>query len=277
MPSGEVRLEFAGLTDVGKVREHNEDQYLICTMHKHMRVMDTSLDSIQGLGLTSDSLAYLAVVADGVGGHSAGEEASRLTVEQVATYVTHGMNCYYTRDHDQDEEFQTQLRDAVDRCHNVVLSEAEAGRKGMATTLTLLLLTWPRAYLAQVGDSRAYLLRDRELVRLTRDQTVAQEMYDKGIISTTSMKRSPLRNVLTSAIGGSSIHSATTLVDLEVGDVILLCSDGLSDMLADDTITECLSQHEGPADACQALLNDALAAGGRDNITVVVGRAYRSG
>ncbi len=277
MPSGEVRLEFAGVTDVGKVREHNEDQYLICTMHKHMRVMDTSLESIQGLGLTSDSVAYLAVVADGVGGHSAGEEASRLTIEQVATYVTHGMNCYYTRDPDQDEEFQTQLRDAVDRCHNVVLSEAEAGRKGMATTLTLLLLMWPRAYIAQVGDSRAYLLREGELVRLTRDQTVAQEMYDKGIISTTSMKRSPMRNVLTSAIGGSSIRSATTLVDLALGDVLLLCSDGLSDMVGDDTMTECLLQHEQPADACRALVGDALASGGRDNVTVVVGRAYPSG
>ena len=86
-----------------------------------------------------------------------------------------------------------------------------------------------------------------------------------------------MRNVLTSAIGGSAIHSATTLVDLELGDVLLLCSDGLSDMVGDDTITECLLQHEQPADACRALVGDALGGGGRDNITVVVGRAYPSG
>ena len=92
--SVEAHFEFAGLTDVGKKREHNEDQYLICTLHKHMRVQDTSLQTVPGMGLTSDSLAYLAVVADGVGGHLAGEEASRLTLEQVAIYVTHGMQCY---------------------------------------------------------------------------------------------------------------------------------------------------------------------------------------
>ena len=271
--SADVHLEFAGVTDVGKKREHNEDQYLICTLHKHMRVLDTSLQTVPGMGLTSDSLAYLAVVADGVGGHLAGEEASRLTLEQVATYVTHGMQCYYTGATLQEEEFQTQLRDAVDQCHNLVLSEAHADRRGMATTLTLVMVMWPRAFVAQVGDSRAYLLRKGELVRLTRDQTVAQEMYDKGMLSTNSMKLSPMRNVLTSAIGGSSIKSATTLVDLELGDVLMLCSDGLSDLVSDERITSHLSQHPQPADACRALVDDALAEGGRDNITVVVGRS----
>jgi protein phosphatase len=183
------------------------------------------------------------------------------------------MHCYYTRDPDQEEEFQAQLRDAVDQCHSVVLSEAQAGRAGMATTLTLVMVMWPRAFVAQVGDSRAYLLRKGALVRLTRDQTVAQELYDDGMISTSTMKLSPMRNVLTSAIGGSSIKSATTLVDLELGDVLMLCSDGLSDLVSDDQITSRLSQFPNPEDACRALVDDALAAGGRDNITVVVGRS----
>jgi protein phosphatase len=139
------------------------------------------------------------------------------------------------------------------------------------------MVMWPRAFVAQVGDSRAYLLRKGELVRLTRDQTVAQEMYDKGMLSTNSMKLSPMRNVLTSAIGGSSIASATTLVDLELGDVLMLCSDGLSDLVSDERITSRLSQHPQPADACRALVDDALAEGGRDNITVVVGRSLLPG
>jgi protein phosphatase len=265
-------LDLIGISETGKVRERNEDQYLLCTLHKQMRIRDTSLQTTDDLGLTSESIAFLAMVADGVGGHRAGEEASRMTVEHLAGYVTHSMRCYYTHDSADDEAFLSQLHEAVQQSHALVRSEATGSREGMASTLTLLMVIWPRAYVVQVGDSRAYLLRAGELIRLTKDQTIAQELYDKGLMSTGTLKRSPLRNVLSSAIGAKSATSVTTLADLEWDDVLMLCSDGLTDMVSEQVIASLLQEHPSAGDACRALVDRALDEGGRDNVTAVVGR-----
>ncbi len=265
-------IDFFGLTHIGKVRDHNEDQFLIVTLHKHMVVQATSLATTEGLPLTSDPVAYLALVADGLGGHAAGEEASRLVAESVVEFVTQSMGCYYGQDPAQEETFLRDLQEAAIRGHLVVVSEAFADRTGMATTLTLVVVIWPRAYVVQVGDSRLYLMGDGELMQITTDQTVAQEMHDRGIISTGTMRRSPLRNVLSSAIGGKTAAPVVSLAELKPDDVLLLCSDGLTDHVSDERIAERIEMATTAEDAARTLLQDALDGGGSDNITLVVGR-----
>ncbi len=130
-------------------------------------------------------IAFLALMADGVGGARAGEEASRLALEHVAKYVTHALDCYYTTDADDDSSFVRELEEAALKVHSEIAIEAATRpeRKGMATTLTLWLGVWPNAYLLQVGDSRCYLLRDDTLIQISRDQTMAEEFVEQGIFT----------------------------------------------------------------------------------------------
>ena len=145
----------------------------------------------------------------------------------------------------------------------------------MATTLTLLLSVWPRAYLLQVGDSRCYLLRNGELTQITRDQTMAQEMVDLGIMKPEQVAGTRLEHTLTSSIGGSHTQPSVTRFDMNWGHVVLLCSDGLTRHVSDDRIREVLRSMTSARQACEALLQEALDGGGTDNITVVVARAVR--
>jgi serine/threonine protein phosphatase PrpC len=145
----------------------------------------------------------------------------------------------------------------------------------MATTLTLFLSIWPQAYLLQVGDSRCYLLRDGELTQITRDQTMAQEMVDLGIMRPDQVAGTRLEHTLTSSIGGSQSQPTVTRVDMNWGHVVLLCSDGLTRHVSDDRIREVLRSMTSAEQACETLLQEALNGGGTDNITVVVGRAVR--
>ena len=182
------------------------------------------------------------------------------------------MGCYYGQDPAQEETFLRELHEAAIRGHEVVVSEASADRTGMATTLTLVVVIWPRAYVVQVGDSRLYLMSGGELMQITTDQTVAQELHDRGIISTGTMRRSPLRNVLSSAIGGKTAVPVVSLAELKPDDVLLLCSDGLTDHVSDERIAELIEMATTAEDAARTLLQDALDDGGSDNITLVVGR-----
>ena len=145
----------------------------------------------------------------------------------------------------------------------------------MATTLTLFLSVWPRAYLLQVGDSRCYLLRNGELTQITRDQTMAQEMVDLGIMKPEQVAGTRLEHTLTSSIGGSHNQPTVTRFDMNWGHVLLLCSDGLTRHVSDDRIREVLRSMTSARQACETLLQEALDGGGTDNITVVVARAVR--
>ncbi len=197
------QVDFYGLTHPGKVRKENQDHFLVSSLHKRMDVHLTSLPDTARLYGEADRLAFLAMVADGVGGAPGGETASRLAVEAISQYAAGSMDCYYTADPTDDQAFTQSLADAAFHCHEDLRkrSGATAGG-GMATTLTLMLFVWPRAYLLQVGDSRYYILRDDELTQISRDQTLAQVLVDDHVFSRTEASKSPLSDVLSSAIGG---------------------------------------------------------------------------
>jgi protein phosphatase len=217
----------------------------------------------------------MVVVADGVGGQRAGEDASRIALETVARYVTESMECYYAGDPNSEQRFLEQLHESVMECHARVVEKARADpqRQGMATTLTLAIGHWPWAYVVQVGDSRCYQLHGGVLSQITRDQTVAQYLHDRGMINTSELEGSKYSHMLSSAIGGPEAVPAANRIKLHWNDAILLCSDGLPRHVPDDRIRERLLTTITSREACEALLQDALDGGGHDNITVVVGRA----
>ena len=268
-------IDVYGMTHVGKVRKSNQDHFLLCSLHKQMEIHGTSLPNPGQLPLRGERLAFMAFVADGVGGHAAGEEASRIALEAVARYVTQSMQCYYTNDSHQEHQFLEELTDSVMECHQQVTTEAESSpaRHGMATTLTLAIVVWPWAYVVQVGDSRCYQLRDGELIQLTRDQTVAQELYDKGVLSTAEAIDSKWAHVLASAIGGPEATPVINRIAMQRDDVLMLCSDGLTGYVPEEQIRRRLVEMESSQQVAEALIADALEGGGGDNITVVVGRS----
>jgi serine/threonine protein phosphatase PrpC len=266
-------IEVHGLTHVGRVRTVNQDHFLFSTLHKTMRVRVTSLPTPELLELPGERLASLFMVADGVGGSEEGEEASRLALETVSAYVTRTMQCYYRSPASDDRAFLAALEEMARTCHDTVVERArELGVRKMSTTLTLGLAVWPRLYLLHVGDSRCYRYRAGALERLTSDQTMAQALVDSGALRPDQVDRSPLRHVLASAIGSTSMP-ALTLHDLRHGDVLLACTDGLTRHVSDARIAERLGGMASSAQACQALLDEALEAGGTDNVTVLVVRS----
>ena len=265
-------LDFFGITDKGKVRPDNQDHFLVTTLHKMMRVHVTSLPNPELLEIPSQRIASLGMVCDGVGGHSGGEAASRSAVEAIAGYVTHTMQCFFTGEHGDAEEFLESLRDAATRSHELIASRAKASgdRKGMATTLTMFVVVWPILYLLQVGDSRCYVFRDGVLTQLTRDQTMAQDLLDSGVLSPEQAARSPYANVLSSSLGGASWVPEVSRFDLRLGDMMMLCTDGLTKHVSDEQIQRRMLALTSSEQTARALLQDAFDGGGSDNVTVLV-------
>jgi protein phosphatase len=224
---------------------------------------------------TTERAAFLAVVADGVGGSAQGEEASRLAVEEVTSYIARSLHAFYTTDPANDTTFREALEEAARQSHAEILRRAsdDAARTGMATTLTLWIGVWPHAWLLQIGDSRYYLLRGDKLIQVSRDQTVAQDLVDQGVLAPAAAQRTPWAHVLSSALGGP--HNAPTVSHIQNDweTVHLLCSDGLTKHVSDERIRERLLAMTSARQACEDLLQDALDGGGTDNITIVIGRA----
>jgi len=265
-------LDAAGLTDVGLVRKENQDHFLFATLHKTVRVGTTSLPNPSALETVSERVASITMVADGVGGSEGGEATSRITIETVTSYVNRTMQCYYRAGELDDDAFLTELRAAALATHDAVSERAvELGLARMATTLTLGLAVWPRFFLLQVGDSRCYRLRAGKLELLTQDQTMAQALADQGVIQPADVARSPFRNVLASAIGREAAP-AVTGHDLKRGDVVLMCSDGLTKHVSDEQIRNRLETLTSSKEGCRQLVSDALAGGGTDNVTVLIVR-----
>ena len=228
-----MKVRVGATTDVGIVREQNEDAYLV--------------------------RAPIYAVADGMGGHQGGEVASRLALETV--------------DRRSREDHEVDLRNAVRDANRVVLDRAsgDTNLSGMGTTLTLLRVEGPRVRLAHVGDSRAYLLRDGELRQLTDDHTLVNRMVKEGKLTDDEARIHPHRSILTRALGvDGDVQVDVFTVDLDPGDRILLCSDGLTSIVGDEEIRENLTSQPDPQAACDELVAAANRAGGPDNITVVV-------
>ncbi|MEO6444349.1 MAG: protein phosphatase 2C domain-containing protein [Gemmatimonadaceae bacterium] len=263
-------LDVYGLTHVGKVREENQDHFLICSLKKHLDVHSSSLPLSELQSGETERLAFLAMVADGVGGGVGGEEASRFALRAVTQYVTHSSHCFYTADASNDAEFTKTLQQTALRVHDELL-EASGGSM-RATTLSLFLGVWPRVYLLQLGDSRYYLWRDGRLTQISRDQTLAQELIDSGVLRPSSDRHSRLANTLSSAIGGPTSRPEVTAVENSWGSSHLLCSDGLTKHVSDERISHHLRNMKTAKQTCEDLLAEALGAGGTDNITIIVGR-----
>ncbi|HET7422378.1 MAG TPA: protein phosphatase 2C domain-containing protein [Gemmatimonadales bacterium] len=272
----EDEIDAFGVTHPGKVRKDNQDHYVLCSLRRQVVVRGSSIPEADAvLGSESERLASMVMVADGVGGAAKGETASRVALTGIARYVTRSLRCYYRSD--EEEDFSEALRHGALECHEDLrrLAEESLDQRGMATTLTLYLGVWPRAYLLQVGDSRCYLLRDGELTQITRDQTMAQEMVDLGIMKPDQVAGTRLEHTLTSSIGGSHSQPTVTRFDMNWGHVLLLCSDGLTRHVSDDRIRDVLRSMTSAQQACETLLQDALDGGGTDNITIAIGRAVR--
>ncbi len=268
-------LDLYGITHAGRVRPTNQDQFLLCTVHPQVVVHGTSLE-VSAIPLRGERMATIMLVADGVGGSADGSEASRLATISVSEYFASTMRCWHTAGANSDEEFKTALRTAALEAHRCVKEKASAQFEGrnMATTLSVGVIVWPWLYCVQVGDSRCYHYDNGVLRQLTRDQTLAQEMIDRGALSPERAHASPLQHVLASAIGADEAMPEITRLALgKKGNITLVCSDGLTKHVTDAEIAEQCRHMTSSKQLCDSLLNMALERGGTDNVTIVAGRA----
>lgn len=264
----QVALEFTAKTDPGRVRAHNEDAY----------AFSPALGN--GFGL--------AILADGMGGHNAGEIASALAIQIIQQELEPRLQDLAATSppilpaqiqeqqaqQEQSGQLQSMVLDAVQAANSAILDAAanESGYSGMGTTLVLALFHHAQVMIAHVGDSRAYRLRGGALTQITRDHSMLQEHIDAGLISPEQARFSQNKNIITRALG----VSAALLVDIdaeavELDDLYLLCSDGLSDMLEAEEIHAILNHFSADrALACEALVEAANAYGGRDNVSVIL-------
>jgi serine/threonine protein phosphatase PrpC len=272
-------LDLFGITHVGKVRTENQDHFLVATVHPELVIHETSLPAAASLPIHGTRLATVMLVADGVGGSAGGREASQLAIETITRYVSSTLRCYHAAGSSQEEEFVSALRAAALEAHSAVRAEsaARADAKRMATTLTLFIAVWPWAYVVQVGDSRCYHYHNGTLAQLTKDQTIAQDLVDQGVLAPERVSKSPFSNVLASAIGADEALPVVTRVKMDGRGVFLLCSDGLTKHVGDPEISAELKALTSSEQSCRRLLDLALERGGSDNITVLIARATNSG
>lgn len=274
MPRRALTVESFGLTDRGRMRPVNEDQFLIAELRKAMRVQRSSLP--QPKTQLSDERGYLFLVADGMGGHRGGEHASALAVATIEDFVLHTFKWFFHLRGPEEQsvlaEFHTALRQADVRIYEEAAERPEL--HGMGTTLTMAYVLNTDLYVAHVGDSRCYLWRLGELHRLTRDHTLVAELVEQGQLSPEEAASHRLRHVITNAVGGHEpgIQVEVHKIELEPSDRILLCSDGLTEMVADARIAEILESEPNPPKACEHLVAEANEQGGKDNISVIVAR-----
>jgi protein phosphatase len=191
-------------------------------------------------------------------------------------YVSDSMSCLYERDV-TEKAFTEQLQECVLRSHQAILARrADSHQEGtMATTLTLFMGVWPTYYVVQIGDSRHYLWRDGQLTQLTRDQTIAQELVDQGILTRAQAPHTQFAHVLSSALGADTAEPVVTRCQADWNNVHLFCSDGLTKHVSDEQIAERLRTMTSAKQVCEQLLQDALDGGGTDNITIIVGTQTR--
>jgi PPM family protein phosphatase len=273
--SARTRVAFGALSHSGKVRPNNEDSFLVTRFKRSMNILLTNLP--QGaIPEQYVEAGYVMLVADGIGGRTAGEIASRTAISALVDLVIQTPDWIMRPDRERIEEVLRRMEERFDQLTDVLTRRAQSNLQlsGMGTTLTLAVSLGADLVIAHVGASRAYLFRGGQLLRLTSDQTVAQLLADAGVIKREDVAKHHARHVLTDSITAAGEKAAVELqhVRLADGDQFLLCSDGLTDMVADKTITTVLEKTGAAADACRTLVDLALDAGGEDNVTVVLGR-----
>jgi protein phosphatase len=271
--SSRVQIDVSARSHTGHHRTNNEDHFLVARLGRTLQTLTTSL-SAGDVPEHAEEVNYVMVVADGMGGHAAGEVASRMAISALFRLALEVPDWILRVDEDNAREVARRSRTRVRRVGAMMLerSQRDPALKGMGTTLTAARSLGRDLVITHVGDSRAYLLRKGDLHRLTRDHTYAQLLVDIGELAPGDVATSRHRHVLTNALGGSSeeVQVDTDRVRLEDGDRVLLCSDGLTDLVDDETITSLLLETTGSIEACERLVQRALDNGGRDNVTVVV-------
>jgi PPM family protein phosphatase len=262
-----------GLTDRGLVRPANEDQFAVVELARTLSVHQTSVP--QSKAQYSSLRGHLFLVADGVGGHQAGEVASALGVVTVEGFLLNTLKRFFHLEAPEElnvmKEFQAALLQADARIFQEASQHPEM--LGMGTTLTLAFAVDWRLLVAHAGDSRCYLYSRGDLYQVTQDHTMVAEMVRHGVISAKEASHHPARHVITNVLGGREpgVRVEMHKLDLEPGDVVLLCSDGLTGMVPDARIAAILEEQRDPQRACERLVAEANAQGGKDNITVIVG------
>ncbi|NUP06663.1 MAG: Stp1/IreP family PP2C-type Ser/Thr phosphatase [Polyangiaceae bacterium] len=262
--AGPITLRVFGRTDVGQVREHNEDNFVVADLTKASRGL-MEHDRTQTVGDRGTVLG----VCDGMGGAAAGEVASQLAVDIVYQRMLSG-DAPTSRD-----DLATRLVSAIETAGMRIFSEAKAdrSRRGMGTTATIAAMIDDHLFFGQVGDSRGYLLRGDRLVQVTRDQSLVNQLIEAGQLTEEEAETFEHNNIILQALGtADSVQVDLTYVDLRRGDTVLLCSDGLSGMVRNDEIREVLRTFDDPLEACRELTDRANLAGGHDNVTVVVAK-----
>jgi protein phosphatase len=273
-----MKVDARGLTDIGKKRKANEDHFVVLALRRAIEVRDSSLADSQVFERLRGPEGWLFVVADGVGGVAGGALASETAVTTLTEFLGQATACFNRLDPDKEHELLEELESAVHAAHRKITETYGSGGRGRhatpgpATTLTMALLVPPRAYIIHVGDSRAFYLRRGRLRQLTRDQTTGEYMVSMGAWTEEQAAAAPIGGTLISAVGADEMTPAVGLVDLQPGDALLLCTDGLTRHVSDERITELLERTTDAEAACRALVDDALAGGGHDNITVIVAR-----
>jgi protein phosphatase len=269
-------MDCYGRTDIGRRRETNQDQFLIADLVKSMQVHQTSLGLDHQTRLFGNSLGKLLVVADGMGGAAAGERASQLAVDSLATYVLNTLDWFFRLDAGREKDFVAELEDALRRCQRELEREVEKSprKRGMGTTLTMAYVIWPRMYVVHVGDSRCYQVRGPRIQRLTTDHTIAQQCVEAGTLQPEEAEHSRWSNVLWNFIGRSDneIMPEVHKVELHLGDAVVLCTDGLTKHVSEREIAGILAGGPSARETCDKLVEAALADGGTDNVTAIVAR-----
>ena len=263
-PEGSVHVHVFGRTDVGRVREHNEDSFIVADLTRNSRSLRED-ERVQVVG----NRGTLMAVCDGMGGAAAGEVASDLAINIIFEKLLEGEP---PEDHN---DLARRMVRAIEAAGISIYTKAKLDRRqrGMGTTATVATLMDSQLFLGQVGDSRAYILRKHRLVQVTRDQSLVNQLIEAGQLTEQEAEVFEHNNIILQALGtAETVQVDLTYVPLCRGDVLLICSDGLSGLVRADEIRQTLLDNPDIVEACKVLTNKANEAGGHDNVTVIVAR-----
>ncbi len=273
--SAALTVDLFAISDPGHVKSNNEDHYLVARIGRALEVQFSNLQE-NSPGLKIDESGYAMVVADGVGGQPAGEIASSQAIFTLLSLALRTPDWQFRWRPREINEVMWRAQDRFQRVNEALLQEATAhsALSGMCTTLTVALSYGKDLVISHVGDSRVYQLHDGKLKCLTRDHTVAAQLLDEGAIASDDPLITKLDNALLQAVGSgeSDLRPDVNHHELEAGDQLLVCSDGLTNMVDDGLIASVLNESRSAERACRTLLDLALANGGLDNITLIVAR-----
>jgi PPM family protein phosphatase len=274
VPPSPLMVKAFGITDKGKVRTTNEDQFLIAELTKAMRVWQTSLPEPKLQ--VGEEHAHLFLVADGMGGQRAGERASALAVVAIEQFTLNTFKWFFGSSDTEAQKVLAQFQSALSQADARILEEAAEHPElsGMGTTVTMAFHLGAQLCVVHVGDSRAYVYRDGELHQLTQDHTLMADMVRSGELRPDQVAGHRLRHVITNVIGGQELGVTVEAraFDVQAGDRLLLCSDGLTEMVTNEAIAATLAAEPAPEAAAKKLLAQAIDGGAPDNITLLIVR-----